>query len=57
MDEKKSAAVVGEIVNCDVCMKEIPPESEEYLESDDYVRHFCGIDCYKKWKQEQGGEK
>lgn len=44
----------AELINCDICMQEIPAESEEYFETDAYVRHFCGIECYKKWKDEKG---
>ena len=47
-----------EVLNCDVCMKEIPSESEEYFETDEYVRHFCGIECYTKWKKtDDAGDK
>jgi hypothetical protein len=31
-------------VPCEVCFKEIPPS-----EAQDYVAHFCGLDCYRAW--------
>ena len=45
-----------QLLNCEICMKEIPAESEEYLEADEYVRHFCGIECYSKWKNKNDPE-
>ena len=45
-------------VACEVCMKEIPASSAKSEEVQDYVLHFCGIDCFDKWKDrgEQGNE-
>ena len=43
---------IQQLVECDVCMKEIPLSSAKNEETSDYVFHFCGIDCYAKWKQQ-----
>jgi hypothetical protein len=45
-------------VACAICMKEIPLSEAQSEEADDYVRHFCGLDCYAKWRtqKEAGGE-
>jgi hypothetical protein len=43
------------LVACEVCMKEIPESEATVAEATDYVLHFCGLDCYAKWKT--GGEK
>lgn len=51
MEKNNPQKAPDAVLNCDICMKEIPTESEEYLETDDYVRHFCGMECYTKWKQ------
>ena len=40
----------AETVPCEVCMKEVPVSDAQIEETDDYVRHFCGLDCYKKWR-------
>lgn len=40
-----------EIVSCDICMKEIPKSGEHVAEAEDYVVHFCGIDCYQQWRE------
>lgn len=47
-----------EIVPCDVCRKEVPLSEAVIPEAVDYVAHFCGLDCYAKWKrQSQYAEK
>lgn len=38
-----------ELVQCDVCLKEIPTSEAQNAEASDYVAHFCGLDCYDKW--------
>jgi hypothetical protein len=45
-------------VACTICMKEIPLSEARSEEADDYVRHFCGLDCYAKWRDQTqaGGE-
>jgi hypothetical protein len=44
-----------ETVQCDVCMAEIPLSEAKSAEAEEYVMHFCGLDCYDKWRR-QGGE-
>lgn len=36
---------------CAVCLKEIPSSVAHGQEGDDYMRHFCGIECYSVWKK------
>ena len=38
------------LIACDICLKEIPASGAKNEEASDYVFHFCGIDCYAKWK-------
>ncbi len=49
--------VEKELVQCDVCLKEIPTSESKNTEASDYVAHFCGLDCHEKWmnkaKQDQ----
>ena len=54
-DEKKSTQ--DEIVSCEVCLKEIPISEAKNEEATDYVVHFCGLDCYAKWKEQNNKEK
>jgi len=41
-----------EKVSCDICLKEVPLSESVIPEAADYVAHFCGLECYTKWKQE-----
>ncbi len=40
------------LVQCDVCMKEIPATEAKSAEASDYVSHFCGLECYEKWRKQ-----
>lgn len=42
-----------EKISCEVCLKEIPVSGAMHEEADDYTRHFCGLDCYTKWRAQQ----
>lgn len=42
---------VAETIPCDVCHKEIPLSEARHFEAQDYVAHFCGLDCFSTWKQ------
>ena len=39
-----------EMVACDICLKEIPVSEARSCEATDYVIHFCGLECYEKWR-------
>ncbi len=41
-----------ERVPCKVCMKEVPKSEAVVPEATDYVLHFCGLDCFEKWKKQ-----
>lgn len=36
-------------VVCEVCLKEIPISEAKSAEASEYVRYFCGLECYAKW--------
>lgn len=38
-------------ISCEICLREIEHEEAETFEVDDYVHHFCGLDCYSKWQR------
>jgi len=40
-------------VACKVCFKEIPLSEAVNEEATEYVLHFCGLDCYAKWKAQE----
>lgn len=39
-------------VPCEVCMKEVPLSEAKSFEAEDYVAHFCGLECYSAWKHQ-----
>lgn len=53
-EENKPAQ--DEIVACDICMKEVPLSEAQSEEASDYVAHFCGLECYDKWKGQKKEE-
>ncbi len=44
--------IVEQTIKCDTCLKEIPTSSAKVVEAADYVHHFCGLECFEKWKQQ-----
>jgi len=42
-----------EHVSCDICLKEIPIDEANSFEAQDYVVHFCGLECFEKWKEKK----
>ena len=43
-----------ERVACEICLKEVPISEATVPEATDYVVHFCGLECYEKWKDQRG---
>ncbi len=48
-DESKSSDEEP-FINCEVCRKEIPRSVAQTYEGEEYVMHFCGLECYDSWK-------
>lgn len=42
----------NEQISCEICLKEIPASEAKSEEASDYVAHFCGLDCYDKWRNQ-----
>lgn len=40
------------VVSCEVCLKEIPADSVRLTDAQDYVHHFCGLDCLEIWRKQ-----
>jgi hypothetical protein len=38
-------------VACEVCLNEIPRSEARHSEAGDYVLHFCGLECYRIWRE------
>ncbi len=41
---------------CWFCHEEIPLSTLDHPEGMDYTQHFCGTQCYEKWKKEHPSE-
>lgn len=39
-----------EMVTCAACMAEVPASVAKTYEGPDYVHHFCGLECFEKWR-------
>jgi hypothetical protein len=42
-------------IPCAVCQHEIPLSAAAWRESSDYVAHFCGLECYERWRNQSAG--
>ena len=40
-----------DIVSCNTCLTEIPADAALTFDGQDYVQHFCGLNCLEAWKQ------
>jgi ribosomal protein S26 len=40
-------------LSCDECMRWVPAEKAVKAEAQDYLRHFCGLNCYSRWRKRQ----
>jgi hypothetical protein len=45
-----------EMVACDICHKEVPLSEAKVPYAADYVAHFCGLECYDKWRKQSDAE-
>lgn len=50
------SVIILEIVECEVCLREIPISEAKMDEAADYVHHFCGLDCYARWRAQEPQE-
>lgn len=39
------------LIECEVCLKEIPQTVGDNAEADEYVSHYCGLECYQRWQE------
>ncbi|HET9462661.1 MAG TPA: DUF3330 domain-containing protein [Thiobacillus sp.] len=40
------------VLSCEVCLKEVPADSVKVADAQDYVHHFCGLDCLEIWQKQ-----
>lgn len=41
---------------CEICLTEIPKNLGHSAEGEEYVHHFCGIECLEKWRAKHAAE-
>jgi len=39
------------LIECAICLDEIPLSSAKAAETQDYIQYYCGINCYKEWQE------
>ncbi|MDP1606208.1 MAG: DUF3330 domain-containing protein [Rhodocyclaceae bacterium] len=44
-------------VSCEMCLKEVPLSEAVVPEATDYFVHFCGLECYELWKDQDAKSK
>ena len=49
--DTKPLPVEPELIACEICFREIPDTTVLSEEGEDYVLHFCGLECYAAWKE------
>lgn len=42
------------VFSCAVCLKEVPADAIKITDAQDYVLHFCGLDCLEIWQKQAG---
>lgn len=40
------------VFSCEVCLKGVPADSAKSSDTQDYVHHFCGLDCLERWQKQ-----
>ena len=40
------------VFSCEVCLKDVPADSVKLKDAQDYVHHFCGLDCLGVWQKQ-----
>lgn len=43
-------------LSCAVCLKEVPADAVHVTDAQDYVHHFCGLECLAAWQKQAGVE-
>lgn len=43
-------------LSCQACLKEIPVSESNVPEAQEYVAHFCGLECFEQWKRQSSDD-
>lgn len=44
---------LDDLIDCEICLREIPVSELKSEEAVDYITHYCGLECYEIWKQQE----
>lgn len=44
---------LDQTVACSVCLRDIPASEQSSAEAQDYVAHYCGLECYALWRGQE----
>jgi hypothetical protein len=39
-------------LRCAICEHEVPFSEAVVPEASDYMAHFCGLECYERWRKQ-----
>ena len=39
-----------DLIQCEVCLNDIPGSVGVTVEGADYVHHYCGLECLARWR-------
>ena len=42
------------VFSCEICLQEIPGDAVRLTDAQDYVHHFCGLECLAMWQERAG---
>ena len=43
-----------ELIECEICLREVPITEATSPEATDYVVHYYGLTCYDRWMNQDG---
>lgn len=44
-----------EHVQCEFCLAELPVAQSIAEEGEEYIQHFCGLECLERWRTRKPG--
>jgi len=45
-----------QLLECQICLMEVPVSESDNDEASDYVMHYCGLECYARWVTQENIE-
>lgn len=48
---QKKDMINTQLIDCSICLKEIPESEAKIFEAQDYLQYYCGLECYQQWQE------